>query len=176
MIGYISKGAEYIFPLFILFTVLKSLFTKSDTVANFAKGFSDGIKTIWYIMPNIVAVMTAVALFRETGAFSFFAKFLAPVFSVLKIPEGLYEMVIMRPVSGSGSVALLTNILDKYGADSKVGLIASVIAASTETTLYTIAVYFGATNAKKTGTAIFVGLITDVFTVLFAVFVINLLF
>lgn len=173
---FFENTVEYIFPLFIMLTVLYGFIKKVNIVSCFAKGFKDGITTIWEIMPNIIAIMVATALFRETGAFSFAAKFISPIFSIFKIPEGLYEMIIMRPVSGSGSIALLTNILDTYGPDSTEGLIASVIAASTETTLYTVSVYFGVTKARKNGVPIAAGLVTDFFTILFAVFIINLMF
>lgn len=173
---FTQNVVQYIFPGFILLTVLYGSLKKVNTVSCFAEGFKEGITTIFEIMPNIIAVMVAASLFRETGAFNFLAKFISPVFSVFHIPKGLYEMIIMRPVSGSGSIALLTNIFDSYGADSIEGLTASVIAASTETTLYTVSVYFGATHAKKTGIPIAAGLITDFFTVLFAVLVINFMF
>lgn len=174
--NFLENIVQYIFPLFILFTVLYGFIKKINIISCFSEGFKDGIATIWEIMPNIIAIMVATALFRETGVFSYLAGFISPVFSVFNIPEGLYEMIIMRPVSGSGSIALLTNIFENYGADSIEGLIASVIAASTETTLYTVSVYFGVTHAKKNGIPIFTGLMADFFTVLVSVFVIRLIF
>lgn len=173
---FFENAVQYIFPLFILLSVFYGFIKKVNIISSFSKGFKDGITTIFEIMPNIIAIMVATALFRETGAFSFIADFISPVFSVLGIPEALYEMIIMRPVSGSGSVALLTNIFDTCGPDSKEGLIASVIAASTETTLYTVSVYFGVTHARKNGIPITAGLLADFFTILFSIFVINLIF
>ena len=174
--NYLENIVQYIFPLFILFTVSYSFIKKVNIISCFSEGFKEGITTIWEIMPNIIAIMVATALFRETGVFSYLAGFITPVFSVFNIPKGLYEMIIMRPVSGSGSIALLTNIFETYGADSFEGLSASVIAASTETTLYTISVYFGVTNAKKNGVVILAGLMADFFTVLISIFVIRLMF
>jgi len=175
-VSFLENLVQYIFPLFILFTVLYGFIKKVNIISCFSKGFKDGITTIWEIMPNIIAIMVATALFRETGVFTYLAGFISPIFSVLNIPEGLYEMIIMRPVSGSGSIALLTNIFDNYGADSIEGLIASVIAASTETTLYTVSVYFGVTHARKNGIPILTGLMADFFTVMFTIFIINLMF
>lgn len=172
----ISDIVEYIFPLFIFLTVLYGFIKKVDVISCFKKGFASGISTIWDIMPNIIAVMVATSLFRETGAFSFIAKFISPVFNIINIPQGLYELIVMRPVSGSGAIGLLNSIFDTYGADSKTGIMASVIAASTETTLYTVSIYFGVTHAKKTGIPITVGLLADIFTVIFTVFLINYMF
>ena len=174
--NFLENIVQYIFPLFILFTVLYSFIKKVNIISCFSEGFKEGITTIWEIMPNIMAIMVATALFRETGVFSYLAGFISPLFGVFNIPEGLYEMIIMRPVSGSGSIALLTNIFENYGADSFEGLVASVIAASTETTLYTVSVYFGVTHAKKNGIPILTGLMADFFTVLISVFVIRLMF
>lgn len=165
-----------LFPIFILLTLLYSFIKKINIISCFKEGFREGMLTIWEIMPNIVAVMTATALFRQSGAFSLIADIISPVFSFFGIPKGIYELVIMRPVSGSGSIALLTNIFNSYGADSKEGLIASVIAASTETTLYTISVYFGATHAKKNGLPTAIGLTADFFTVLLSCLIVNLFF
>ena len=172
----LTQIAEYLFPLFILLTVLYSFIKKKDTVSCFAKGFKNGAVTMWEIMPNITAVMVATALFRKSGAFSYFAQYLTPFFSFFNIPEALYEMIIMRPVSGSGAIALLNDILKTSGADSFEGLTASVIAASTETTLYTAAVYFGITKVKKTGIPVVTGLIADFFTVLFSMYVVKMFF
>lgn len=173
--NFLENIVQYIFPLFILFTVLYSFIKKVNIIACFCEGFKEGITTIWGIMPNIIAIMVATALFRETGVFSYFAGFISPLFSVFDIPQGLYEMIIMRPVSGSGSIALLTNIFENYGADSFEGMVASVIAASTETTLYTVSVYFGVTHAKKNGIPVLTGLMADFFTVLISILVIRLI-
>jgi len=100
---------------------------------------------------------------------------LTPLTSFLKIPPELSSLIIMRPVSGSGSVALLKNILETAGADSFAGLVASTIAASTETTLYTVSIYFGSTNVKKTALPLFVGITADVFTVFFSIFIVSIL-
>ena len=120
--------------------------------------------------------MVASALLKNTGTLKVLLEFLSPFFMKLHIPKNLCELVMLRPVSGGGSIALLTDIYKNTGADSIDSLIASVIAASTETTLYTISVYFGATRVKKTLPVITAGLMADAFTVFFSIFIINVFF
>lgn len=168
--------SNLIFPFFLLFTVLMCLKTKNNFISSFKKGAKNGMETIIDIMPNIIIITVATALFTQSGALEYIVKLFSPAFMKLKIPKGLCELILMRPVSGSGSTVLLNNIYSVLGADSYEGLIASVICASMETTLYTISVYFGVTRVKKTAIPIVVGLCADFFTVLTAVFLINTMF
>lgn len=151
-------------------------FKKNNFLDSFKKGAVNGMKTIADILPNIIIITVATALFSKSGALEAVVGILAPAFMKLKIPKGLCELILMRPVSGSGSTVLLNNIFSVLGADSYEGIIASVIAASTETTLYTVSVYFGVTKVKKTFIPVFVGLCADFFTVMMSVFVVNMIF
>ena len=168
--------ADSLFPLFIFFIVIFCIFSKNDLVKSFKKGAIEGMKTSFEIIPNILLIMVSSALIRQTGALGYFVNIISPFLSKLSIPDALCELVLMRPVSGGGSVVLLTDIYKNLGADSYEGLIASVIAASTETTLYTVSIYYGATKVKKTFIPLTAGLLADVFTVFFAIFIVNLFF
>lgn len=168
--------SKFIFPIFIFVTVFMCLISKNSLLISFKKGAKDGMSTIIDIMPNIIIIMVATALFTKTGALSSMVKYLAPILTKLKIPKGLCELILMRPVSGGGSIVLLNNIYSFFGADSYEGLVASVISASTETTLYTVSIYFGVTKVKKTFIPVFVGLCSDFFTVMMSIFIINTLF
>lgn len=171
-----SKISTLIFPGFLLFGVTACLFGKKDFVSSFKKGAKNGMETIVDIIPNIIIITVATAIFTKSGALDFVVGILSPIFMKLKIPKGLCELILVRPVSGSGSTVLLNNIYSVLGVDSYEGLIASVICASTETTLYTVSVYFGVTKVKKTFIPVFVGLCADFFTVVATVFVINFMF
>ncbi len=168
--------SDMLFPLFILTVVIFCIFSKNDLVKSFKKGAVDGFNTSFEILPNILLIMVGSALIKETGALSFLTGFISPFFEKIHIPPDLSELILMRPVSGSGSIALLKNLYTTAGADSNSGLIASVIAASTETTLYTVSVYFGATRVRKTLVPLLTGIAADIFTVFFAIFIVNLLF
>jgi spore maturation protein B len=120
--------------------------------------------------------MTATALLRNSGALPYILKFITPVLSFIKIPPGIAELILLRPISGSGSIVLLTDIYKNFTPDSYEGILASIIAASTETTIYTAMVYFGVTSVKKTKLPLTAGLITDAFGIIFSMIIANLFF
>ncbi len=171
MIATLSNG---ILPVFFLTLFLMAFFKKRDVLSAFTQGAKDGFSAIVKITPNILAIMVSIAVFRESGALSFFLQLLSPVFGFLKIPEGIGELILVRPISGSGAMVLLTDILEKFGADSYEGLLASIICASTETTIYTVTVYFAVTRVKKTRLPLLLGLCADVLVILIAMLTVNL--
>lgn len=168
--------SELLFPLFIITIIIFCVFKKSDIIKAFKKGATDGFETCFEILPSILLILVSSSLLRETGALSFFTKLISPITSFLKIPPDLCDLILMRPVSGSGSIALLKNLYSLSGPDSTSGLIASVIAASTETTLYTVSIYFGVTKVKKTALPLITGIMADIFTVFFSIYIVNLFF
>lgn len=102
------------------------------------------------MLPALVALMTAIAMFRASGAMDFIVSAAKPLASALHFPAEILPLALMRPVSGSGSLSVMESLLKTYGPDSLIGRIASVMQGSTETTFYTIAVYFGAVGVTKT--------------------------
>ncbi|MBQ7791891.1 MAG: spore maturation protein [Clostridia bacterium] len=171
-----SIVSEIMFPLFVLLILSVSIVRKKDTISAFTRGAKNGFSAICSITPNILAVMVASSVFRESGALAFLLKYLTPVFRLIRIPGGITELILLRPISGSGAMVLLSQIFERFGADSYEGLLASVICASTETTLYTVMVYFGVTGVKKTKLPLMIGLLTDCIVIILAVIVVNLLF
>lgn len=168
--------ATTVFPCFLIWILLYSLWKKNDAISSFVTGAKNGISVIFSILPNILAITVAAAIFRSSGALDFFLKLLTPVFQMLSVPPGISELILLRPVSGSGAMVLLSDILNRFGADSFEGLAASVICASTETTLYTVMVYFGVTKVKKTAFPLTIGLLCDILTVLMSVLAVKLFF
>ena len=118
----LSELSNYMFPAFLFLVLLLSLIRKKDTVSAFIKGARDGISAIVSVTPNILAVMVAASLFRESGAMDFFLFYLAPLFRILHIPTGIAELILLRPISGSGAMALLSDIYRQFGPDSSEGL------------------------------------------------------
>ncbi len=167
--------SEWAFPLFLGFIIISSVIKKKDAVSSFCTGAKQGFSAICSVTPNILAIMVASAIFRKSGAMDFFLHYLTPVFRFFYIPKGIAELILLRPVSGSGAMVLLSQIYEAFGADSYEGLLASVICASTETTLYTVMIYFGVTRVKNTKFPLLIGLLTDFIVILLAVAFVNLL-
>lgn len=165
-----------VFPCFLTLVIVCALWKKQDVISSFTSGAKNGFSAICSVTPNILAIMVASALFRQSGALTFFLGYLTPLLRTIRIPEGIAELILLRPVSGSGAMVLLSQIYEHFGADSYEGLLASVICASTETTLYTVMVYFGVTGVKKTKLPLTIGLLTDGIVILLSVFFVNLLF
>lgn len=160
---------EYIIPLVVALIVFVCLVKGVPLFDTVTDGIGEGMKIVIKILPTMIAVLMSVKMLTASGALDALINLLAPITNFLKIPDGVMPMALMRPVSGSGSLGILSDILARFGPDSREGRIASVIMGSTETTFYTLAVYFGATSVKKTGWAIPAALIADVVGVLVAV-------
>jgi len=141
----------YVVPIFISAILIYGLVKKVDVFSVFIAGAREGLVTAVNILPALVALLTAVGMLRASGALDALVALVAPAAEAFGFPAEVLPGALMRPISGSGSLAVLENTLTTYGADSVVGRIASVMQGSSETTFYTLAVYFGAVNIKKTG-------------------------
>ena len=126
------------------------LFSKRDTMTPFIDGAKDGFNSAVGLIPTLVLLMTAVSMFSASGAGKYIAKLLSPFLTKIGIPSELIPLIIVRPVSGSGGTALLTDLMNKYGADSFPSRCASVLCASSDTLVYVITVYMAAGGVKKT--------------------------
>jgi spore maturation protein B len=128
----------------------------------FVDGAREGFDVAVRIMPYLVAILVAIGLFRDVTAMNLLIKYLEPFTSIIGMPAEILPMAIIRPLSGSGASGVMNSIFITYGPDSFVGLMASVMMGCTETTLYVLAVYFGAVNIKKTRHALPAGIIGDI--------------
>jgi spore maturation protein SpmA len=144
--------------------------------SEFIEGAKEGFQTALRIIPYLVAMLVAIAVFRESGALNFLKLLLGPIFSVLQIPNEMLPMVLMRPLSGSGSLAVLSDMIKQFGPDSLLTYTAATIYGSAETTFYVVAVYFGSVGITRIRHAIFAGLLADLAGAVAAVFVCRLLF
>ena len=151
--------SNYLIPTIILLLFLYSVFKGVNTYNSFVNGAKMSLKLIFDIFPYIVTVFIMVELFRASGFAVILSDALAPIFSLLAIPKELIELVLLRPFTGSGSLALLSDIYTTYGTDTYLGRAASVIMGSSETVFYVSAVYFSKTSVKKLGYAIPVALL-----------------
>jgi spore maturation protein SpmB len=137
----------------------------------FVEGSKDGFQTAVRIMPYLVAILVAIGMFRAAGGIEILTRWLAPVLAYVGFPTDLVPMAFMRPLSGSGSLGVLTDIAKIHGADSLMARTAATIFGSTETTFYVLAVYFGSVGVKRTRHALAAGLVGDVVGISMSVFI-----
>ena len=135
---------------------------------SFTDGAKEGLKTLTSIAPSLFGLIIAVSMLEASGFFDILTKLFTPVCEIVGFPPEVLPLGLMRPVTGSGSFAMLDSILRKYGADSIIGKIASVMAGSTETTFYAVTVYFGSIGIKKTGFTIPAALAADSISMIMA--------
>ncbi len=165
---------QYVIPSVIAAVIIFALKTRTDAYAAFTEGAADGLRTVVKILPSLLAVITAAQMLRVSGAIDMIIRFISPVTDFLHIPPEVMPLALIRPVSGSGSLGILADILNTFGADSKQGMIASVIMGSTETTFYCLCVYFAGTKVKYTRRVIPCAVISDIIGILAGVWIINL--
>lgn len=159
MINYISSIAM---PLVIFIIVFSGLTEKKKTFDIFLKGAKEGIEIVIRIFPTLVGLFLAIVMLKNSGTIDFIIKILNPILSTFQVPSEILPLAILRPISGSGSIAIATEIMKSFGVDSNIGLIASVIMGSTETTIYTIAVYSSSVKIKDTRFVLGAALAADV--------------
>ena len=152
---------DLLIPSLLLIVSVIALSRKQDVYSALLEGGLDGLKLLLSIAPALVMLLTAVSLLRASGAIGLLSKWLAPVSAFLKIPVETLPLVLIRPFSGSAALAVGTDLMRVYGADSLIGRTAAIMLGSTETTFYTISVYFGAAGIKKTRYAIPAALLAD---------------
>ncbi len=173
---YIKAASEIILPVVFLIFIISALRAKTDAFSAFSEGVKDSFGIICDIFPSVFCLMTAIGMLRSSGLLQFIITAITPLFNHLGIPPEIAPAAILRPLSGSGSIALLSDILKSHNPDSLIGIMASVITGSTETTFYTIAVYFGSAGIKNSGNAVKAALIADVVSIGVSIAVCKLLF
>lgn len=152
---------DYAVPLIFAAVCLFGLIKRTDVFGEFVRGVEEGLGTVKEIFPSLMALVVSVGMFRACGGVELLTEWFRPVTEFLGFPPECTPLVILRPFSGSGSVALFESILGTEGADSFAGRVASVMLGSSETTFYTIAVYFAATKVKKIRYALAAALVGD---------------
>lgn len=152
---------DYLIPLILIGVSLAALWRKQDVYSALTEGGLEGLKLLMHIAPALVMLLTAVHMLRASGAIDLLCRLCRPVTGILGIPSELLPLMLLRPFSGSAALAVGADLIATYGPDSHIGLCAAVMLGSTETTFYTISVYFGAANIQKTRYAVPAALIAD---------------
>lgn len=153
--------SSYLVPLLLALTALLALGKRVDVYGALTDGARDGLTVLLRILPSLVGLLTAVYMLRASGALDAIGAFLAPVLESVGIPRETVALLLIRPVSGSAALAVGSELMAEHGPDSYIGRVAAVMLGSSETTFYTIAIYFGSAGIKRTRYAIPAALIAD---------------
>ena len=167
---------DYIVPILLLAASVVARRKKENGYDLMLQGAADGLKLLVSISPALVLLLTAVHMLRASGAAELLSSLLAPVFRLFGIPPETALLVLIRPISGSAALAVGADLMTRYGVDSQIGRTAAVMLGSTETTFYTISVYFGAAGIKKTRYTIPAALFADFVGFFMASWTVRLLF
>lgn len=159
IINYISTLAV---PIIILFIILYAVKEKIEIFDLFLKGATEGIEITLKIFPTLIGLFLAIGMLNSSGILDFTTMIISPVLNLIGFPKEIVPLAILRPISGSASMAIATNIIKQNGVDSFIGILAAVIMGSTETTLYTIAVYTSSVKIKDTRGIIIACLAADI--------------
>lgn len=168
--------SSLIIPVLLAGMAIYGMGKKVDVYGALTHGAEEGLSVLLRIIPSLVGLLTAVSMFRASGALEWLAALCAPVLDWLGIPSELLPLMLIRPVSGSGALAVASDLMTTYGPDSYVGRVASVMLGSTETTFYTIAVYFGSAGIHRTRHTVPAALTADIAGFLASAFAVRLFF
>lgn len=157
-VNYISNIAV---PATILIIIVYGLIEKQQVFDVFLDGAKEGLQIVVNIFPTLLGLFLSINVLRESGIIDAITNIAMPFLNLLKFPSEILPLALLRPISGSASMAVATDIMSKYGVDSLIGLMTSTIMGSTETTLYTIALYTSAVKIRKTRFVLYAALLAD---------------
>lgn len=160
----------------MLVIIIYGYIKKVDIYDTFIEGVKESFSMIGNLFPTFLAMILAVNLFINSGVLNYVLSLLSPIFSRLNVPIEVLPLAIIRPISGSASLAYLNNIYAKFGPDSFIGFLGSVMQGCTDTTFYVISLYFGSIGIKKIRYSMFAGLMADLIGIIASIIIINMIF
>ena len=163
-------------PLLLSSVGLCGLWRRADVYTSLTRGAEDGFRVLLRILPALVTLLPAIAMFRASGAMEILSAWCAPLLDAAGIPPETAPLLFVRPISGSGALATAGELIRAHGVNSRIGRTAAVMLGSTETTFYTVAVYFGAAGVRRTRHAIPAALAADVTGFIVAALTVRLFF
>ncbi|KMZ41263.1 spore maturation protein [Brevibacillus sp. HB1.3] len=176
MYQWVSLLSLWAIPVTIAFILLYGWQKQVPVYETFVDGAKGGLTTTIRILPHLIAMMVAVSMFRESGALDLLLRALKPLLDLLHFPEELVPLALLRPLTGTGSLAIATDLIAQYGPDSFLGRLAATMQGSTDTTLYVLTVYFGAVGIRNSAYALKVGLWSDLAGVIFSLLIVSYIF
>lgn len=159
IINYISSMA---IPIIIIIIIICGIKEKNKVYDTFLVGAKEGIEIVFKMFPTLIGIFLAVGALRNSGIIELIINLISPFINLLKIPSQIIPLALLRPISGSASMAVAVDIMQNYGVDTLIGMITSTIMGSTETTFYTIAIYTSVVGIKKTRGILFAALAADI--------------
>ena len=169
MVKLINFMSNLAMPLIILLIAMYGLVEKNKVFDDFLDGAKEGMEMVFNILPTLIGLFVAIGALRNSGILDIIIRIITPLLNVIQFPSEIMPLAMLRPISGSGSIAIATDMMKNYGVDSTIGMMASTIMGSTETTLYTIAVYTSCVKIKKTRFILLAALIAEVVGMLVSV-------
>ncbi len=157
-----------IIPIFVLGIILYGFKKEVNLYDTFLEGAKEGLMTTFSIFPAVIAMVFAINIFLDSNVLTFLLSFLNPLFVKLNIPLDIIPMALLRPISGTASLAIMNDIFQNVGPDSYAGRLASVLQGCTDTTIYVLALYFGSVKISKIGHSLSVGLFADLVGIIMA--------
>ena len=176
MLNIIETLSILAIPAIILFVVLYGATRRVKVYAAFVEGAKEGFNVGVRIIPYLVAMLVAIGIFRAGGAMEMLSSLLSPVTRLIGMPAEVMPMALIRPLSGSGALGVMSETIKTNGPDSLIGRMVSVMMGSSETTFYVLALYFGAVGITRTRQAVPAGIVADIVAVLMSVWLVNLIF
>lgn len=170
MFSYFTKS---VIPIIVIVIITYGMFKGRKVYEWFIEGAKEGLKVCLNIFPYLLAMIVAVHIFREAKLLEILNNLIAPLSNIIGLPKEVTPLVLVKPLSGSGAIGILTDILKSYGPDSKIGLISSVIMGTTETIFYTLTVYFGAVQIKKTRHTLWAAILADFTAIIASIFIVT---
>ena len=177
LVAFTNELSRYIIPVLLVGIPFYGLAVKKVKVyESFVEGAKDGFTIAVRIIPYLVAILVAIGMFRASGALDILLTLLSPFLNAIGFPPENLPLALMRPLSGSGSLGLLTDLIDQHGPNSLISKIGATMFGSTETTFYVLAVYFGSVGIRRSRHALAAGLIADFVGIISAVYICRFLF
>ena len=167
---------DFILPACFLLICAYGLFKRVDLFSVFLEGAKENIKVAFDILPSLILLIALISMLKSSGALEFITELLSPLANLLGIKKECLPLGIMRPFSGSGALAIFDSVIKDFGPDSQIGRTASIMMGSTETTFYTITVYFSAAKIKPDGKIIAACLLADAASIIISSIAVKIFF
>ena len=167
---------NYFIPIFVIVIIIYGLYKKIDIFDTFILGVKEGMKVSINLFPTIFTMIIAINIITDSNIITFISNLFSSFFNKIGFPSEVFPLAILRPISGSSSLIILSDILSKYGPDSFIGRIASVMQGTTDTTIYIISMYFSSIGIKKIKYSLVVGLLADLISIILSIIMVKIFF
>ena len=172
----INLFTSVMIPLIVGFIILDGLYNEINVFDVFISGVEENIKVGVKILPSLIGLMVAIGVLKSSGFLSFLTEIISPISGFFHIPADIIPQFLLRPISSSGSLVVFKDIIDKYGPDSFISKMSSILQGSSETTFYVITIYYGAVNINKIKYTLPCALISDFVCLISSIFISSLMF